>query len=310
MKIWRGINNIRRLDGAVATIGVFDGVHMGHRAVIKKVVDRARSIGARSVVVTFDPHPAKVLGKRHAPSLISLEHRLRLTEELGVDVVVVLSFTKDLARYSPEKFVEKVLAKGLGAREVYVGENFYFGRGGLASARRMKSIAAASSISVAAVPSVMVGGRAASSSLVRALILSGSIAKARRVLGRPVAVLGTVVAGSRLARSLGYPTANINPHHEVIPPMGVYAVRVLYGGRQYGGVLNIGWKPTFFSPRDREPTVEAHIFGFKRKIYGKNLEILFVKKIRDEARFRDMFTLAKQIRRDAAAARQILKSAR
>ena len=308
MKIFRGINSIRRANGSVATIGVFDGVHRGHRAVIKKVVDRARALGTKSVVVTFDPHPSKVLRRGlGAPSLISLEHRIKLIEELGVDILVVLAFTDELARYSPEKFVKRVLVNGLGVKEIYVGENFSFGRGAAADAERLALIAGDISAKVRPVRPVKIGGDVASSSLVRKLILSGRIGMARRVLGRPVAILGTVVPGSRLARGLGYPTANINPHHEVIPPRGVYAVNIRYDGKSLGGVLNIGWKPTFFSPRDMEPTIEVHIFGFRRKIYGRVLEILFVKKIRNETRFKGRETLVRQIRRDVAAARRILK---
>ena len=308
MKILRGLNSIRKISGSVATIGVFDGVHIGHRAVIGRVVSRARALGAKSVVVTFDPHPAKVLGKgRGASSLVSLEHRIKLIESLGVDVLAVLAFTEDFARYSPEKFVDTVLIKSLGVKEIYIGENFFFGRRAAAGAGRLRSIARAVSVKVVSVPSIKIGGRVTSSSLARTLILSGRLDTAKKVLGRPVSLFGTVVRGSRLARSLGYPTANINPHHEVVPPRGVYAVRIMYGKRCFGGVLNIGWKPTFFGSRDKEPTVEVHIFGFSRRIYGRDLEIAFVRKIRDERRFDDRESLVRQIRRDASAAKGILK---
>lgn len=308
MKIFRGINSIRKISGSVATIGVFDGVHIGHRAVIGRVVKKARAIGAKSVVVTFDPHPAKVLGKeREAPSLVSLEHRVRLIEGLGVDILVVLAFTEELARYSPEKFVDTILIKGLGVKEIYIGENFFFGARASAGAARLRSIAGAASVKVIPIRSVRIGGRVASSSLARKMILSGRLDSAKKMLGRPVSLLGTVIRGTMLARSLGYPTANVNPHHEVIPPCGVYAVRVIFGKRRFGGVLNIGWKPTFYGPRDKEPTIEVHIFGFGRRIYGRDLEIAFVRKIRDERRFDDREALVRQIKRDAAAAKSILR---
>lgn len=308
MIIYRGIKSIRKIKGSVATIGVFDGVHKGHRAVINNVVRRASRLGVKSVVITFDPHPAKVLKKGGgAPSLISLDHRINLIRELGVDILVILSFTRNLARYSPERFFNRVLVDLLGVKEVYVGDNFFFGRGASAGAGRLRSIAGSSSVKIEVVRPVMVGDRVASSSLVRKLILSGQLDSAGKVLGRPVSILGTVVRGRKLARSLGYPTANINPHHEVIPPRGVYAVKVRYGNRYLGGVLNIGWKPTFFGPRDMEPTVEVHIFGFRRKIYGKDLEIVFVRKVRDEVRFRDGSDLARQIGRDISASKGILK---
>jgi len=309
MRVIRGLNRIAEPVGAsVVTVGVFDGVHRGHRRVIEKIVARARSYpkALESVVVTFDPHPAKVLHSKKAPSLISLEHRIRLLEELGVDKVVILNFTKDFSELTPENFVKDILISKLGAKFIYVGANFYFGKKAGGGLKELENIAGVFGVKVYAVAPLKAGGRIVSSSIVRSLIANGEIGKAKKLLGRPVSILGTVLQGARFARVLGYPTANINPHHEVIPPAGVYAVLVKVRGMLRGGILNIGVKPTFYGPKDEEPNIEAHIFDFKSHIYGDEIEVFFVKKIRDERRFKDAASLTAQIKRDQALAKKIL----
>jgi len=309
MRIIRGLRNLKRPIGASAvTIGVFDGVHVGHRRVIEKVVARARDKKLESVVVTFDPHPLSVLSpSKKVPSLVSLDHRLVLFKRLGVDTAVVIKFAEPFARMSPESFVKKILIGALGARAVYTGENFYFGNLASAGSGALKRIAAPYGVKVISVPPVKVSGKVVSSSLIRRYIASGELDKAMRLLGRPVSILGTVVPGARFARVLGYPTANINPHHEAIPPAGVYAIKVQIRGAERGGVLNIGKRPTFYAPRDKEPDIEAHIFDFNARIYGQDIEIRFIKKIRDERRFKDAGALVGQIKKDAGLALQITR---
>lgn len=309
MKVIRGIHAIPKMaTGSVVTVGVFDGVHAGHRKVIAATVRRARRIGAASVVVTFDPHPKRILRPSPAvPSIISLEHRIRLIRELGVDMLVVARFTRAFSRIGPSEFIRTVVAGRLRAREVVVSEKFYFGKGARAGVRELGKIAAACGIAVRVVRPAKALGVAVGSRLVRRMILRGDIRGAARLIGRPVSVLGTVVSGSRFGRVLGYPTANINPHHEVVPPSGVYAVTVRVGNGLFGGLLNIGTRPTFFSPRDSEPHIEAHIFGFSGSIYGRDIEVCFVRKMRDEVKFNNRQDLVAQIRRDEKRARRILR---
>lgn len=309
MKIVYGLKNLENpVKDSVLTVGVFDGVHLGHKKIINKVVARARALKMRSIVVTFDPHPLKALGSTpKIPSLISLAHRLRLIGQLGVDLLVVIHFTRPVSRMSPKKFVKNILVERLSLKEIYVGENFYFGKGGGAGVEVLKDLAREFGFRVGVVRPVKIKGSVVSSSLIRESIIEGRLNEASKFLGRPASILGTVVSGSRLARALGYPTANINPHHEAIPPAGVYAVRVRFGRRFLKGVLNIGVRPTFYSPRDREPTIEVHIFDFYKKIYGMDLEIIFVSKLRDEIKFKDRYSLIHQIMRDEAAARKILR---
>lgn len=294
---------------SVVAIGIFDGVHAGHARVISSAVRRAKALGLKSVVMTFDPHPAKVLGHRlSAPSLMSIAHRTRLMAALGPDYIVIARFSKALAALGPAEFAEKVLVSKAGAAEVFVGDNFYFGKGAKAGSGSLASIGRKSGFRVNVVPPVMAGGHRVSSSAIRSLISKGRLSEAARLLGRPVSVYGTVAPGARIATELGYPTANINPHHEVVPPSGVYAVIVDHGGRRYKGVLNIGWRPTFYAPRDMEPTIEVHIFGFRGRLYGKDLEVSFIKKLRDERRFSDSASLVRQIRKDGSRAIAALRA--
>ena len=268
----------------------------------------AKAIGAKSVVVTFDPHPLKVLSPGHfVPSLISVKHRVKLIKELGIDRVIVMSFNKKTALMPAEKFIKDIVIKNLNAKEIFVGEDFCFGKNAAGHAQTLKSIGKKEGIKVNIVQHVKKEGLVVSSSLIRKLIVSGQIDKASRLLGRAYSILGTVVGGSKLARKLGYPTANINPHHEAIPPSGVYAVRVRFKERLFNGVMNIGVRPTFYScGRDEEPSVEVHIFDFSSRIYGKDLEILFVKKLRDEKKFKTIDSLIEQIKNDEALARKVL----
>ncbi len=309
MKVIYGLHGFKKITkGSVLAIGVFDGVHIGHRKIIKNAVNEAKKRKLISIVITFDPHPTKILHPSfRAHSLISLAHRIRLIEELGADILVVLDFSPALANISADDFARKILVGKFNAKEVCVGDNFYFGRGARADADRLRRLGRSHGFNVNVLKSVKVGNNVVSSSLVRKMISSGELNKAAVMLGRRVSVLGTVVGGVRIARQLGYPTANLNPHHEVIPPSGVYAVLVTFQGRSYKGVLNIGLRPTFYAPRDREPAIEVHIFGFKKDIYGHDLEVFFIKKIRDEVRFSSSDSLVKQIKNDEKIAKIVLK---
>jgi len=297
-----------KTKNSVITIGVFDGVHIGHKAVIKKVVKKAKSAGLKSAVVTFDPHPLKILDPNHfVPSLIALKHRIDLIKGLGIDEVLVMKFNKNVAKLSPEKFVEDILIKKMGAKYIVVGEDFCFGKGALAGTEKLKTISKERSVKIEIVSPVKKNSHIISSTVIRRLIMNGDIHRASQLLGRPFSILGTVIKGTKLARTLGYPTANLNPHHEVIPPVGVYAVKIRLKGKTYSGVMNIGVRPTFYNyGHDKEPEIEVHIFNFHGKIYGKDLEVIFVRKIRDERKFKTIDSLIEQIKKDSAKAEKLL----
>ena len=293
---------------SIVTIGVFDGVHIGHSAVIKEAVRQARSGGLKSIVVTFNPHPLKVLsGRKSVSSLISLKHRIELVKILGVDRVFVVKFNKRMAGMSAEKFVADIIVKKLNAKGIVVGEDFCFGKNALSGVKELRDIAKRYHIKVKIIRHLKKHGRVVSSTAIRRLVVGGKIQEASLFLGRPFSILGTVVGGARLARSLGYPTANINPHHETMPPSGVYAVKVKFRKGTYKGVMNIGVRPTFYDHgHDEEPSIEVHIFNFHKRIYGHDLEVVFIRQLRAEKKFKSIDSLIEQIKDDEAQARHIL----
>ncbi|MCQ9206739.1 MAG: bifunctional riboflavin kinase/FAD synthetase [Omnitrophica bacterium] len=292
---------------SVISIGVFDGVHRGHQKIIKTVVGKAKARGFSSVLVTFHPHPATVLNpSKKVPLLISLPHRLRLLEEMGLDYTLVLHFDRKLSQMSARRFIEKILGK-ISVSEIVVGSNFLFGRGGSGSLTGSGKPSRIHGYKVSRIDTLTSSGKVISSTWIRSLILAGRLGDASGLLSRPVTVLGTVMKGEKRGRIIGYPTANINPHHEAIPPSGVYAVKIKFSGKIYHGILNIGMRPTFDrdSLNDREPTIEAHIFNFHKMIYTNDIEVIFVKKLRKEKRFKDTSTLKKQIKKDEIRAKHI-----
>ncbi|MBD3380451.1 MAG: bifunctional riboflavin kinase/FAD synthetase [Candidatus Omnitrophica bacterium] len=308
-----GYDNIRQeLRDPVAAIGMFDGIHLGHRRVINKVL-RAAGKDRDAAVITFDPHPQSVIDPRKAPPrIMSLEHRLHIFEKMKLDAAVVIKFTGGVSSMGPEDFVDKVIS-GMGARTVFVGSNFRFGSGKSGDVKLLKDIGGSRGIDVFEVKPVKMGGRVISSTWLRKLISSGDIAKAEKLLRRPPSVLGTVVEGDRRGRSLGLPTANIDPHQEVIPPPGVYAVKVELGGKLFNGALNIGFKPTFYGSKlkkRKEPSAEVHVIDYDGSLYGKTLEIFFIKALRKEKHFRTEKELVFQVRKDMERARQLLSSKR
>lgn len=297
-----------RFKKFLITLGVFDGVHRAHQKIINTVIKKAKKKRLSALAITFSPHPANILNKTaRVPLLISLKHRLHLLNELGLDYVIVLRFSKKLSRMSARDFIKSILSK-IHINEIIVGRNFFFGRYKKGNFKDLKKFSSSYGYRVNTVPALKSSGKLISSTWIRSLILKGDLKKAASLLSRPVGILGTVIKGHKRGRIIGFPTANINPHHEAIPPSGVYAVKIILHKRPYKGILNIGVKPTFKkSPPDREPTIEVHIFNFNKSIYGKELEIIFVKKIRREKKFKDMFHLKKQIKQDEKFASAILR---
>lgn len=288
----------------VAAIGIFDGVHLGHKAIIKSAVRRAKAIRGRSIVITFDPHPLKVLQPhKPVPMLMSTAHRVKLIKELGVDLCLVLKFNKRFANFQPRDFVKNILVDRLRVNEVYIGSDFIFGKGGRGNAVLLRKFGHCYGFKVKSMPMVKIAGRVVSSTRIRNLIIKGRLNEAARMLGKPVTVCGTVIKGARRGKLLGYPTANVDPHHEAIPPSGVYAVRVKLRNKEYGGALYIGTRPTF---GEKEPVIEVHIFDFWRLIYGENIEIIFAKKLRGDRKFSSKQKLIAQMGKDILRTQQVL----
>lgn len=308
MKVFHGYKNAGGLKDPVAAIGIFDGIHIGHKKVIKRMLN-CPGEGRDRVIITFDPHPRSVLyPKKPLPRIMSLDHRLRIFEKMGVDAVVIVNFTEVIAGMTPEEFIKRVIS-GLGARTVFVGSNFRFGNGKKGDVNVFAEISRKYGIETRIVPPVKRRGRIVSSTRVRELVAKSDIKEAEKLLRRPVSVLGTVVKGEEIGRRIGVPTANIDPHQEVIPPPGVYAVKVDVNGKLHDGVLNIGFRPTFYGNRAKrreEPKIEVHIYDFEEHLYGATLEIFFIQKLRNEKKFHNETALVAQIMADKARARKLL----
>ncbi|MBU4377211.1 MAG: bifunctional riboflavin kinase/FAD synthetase [Candidatus Omnitrophica bacterium] len=310
MRVIRGIKDLNIKGPTVVTIGIFDGVHRGHQEILKELKKYSRIIKGKSCVITFEPHPLKVLmPKESPPSVISTAHKMRLLEAKGVDIAVIINFTKDFAQSPPLKFADKVLKRRLNTKLLLVGENFVLGKNRSGDVRHLKNIGRRLGFDVRSLKPLKSGTRIISSTLIRRLIMSGRLAEAKKILGRSVTVLGTVVKGEKRGREIGFPTANIDPHHEAMPPSGVYIVKAEFGGRSYQGVVNIGFRPTFHPHKKyAEPVIELHIFDFDKAIYGRDIEITFLKKVRNEKKFRDKHKLAGRVKRDMALAKRYFKN--
>ncbi len=285
--------------GAAVAVGNFDGVHIGHRAILDGLRNLASKLGVRSLVYTFDPAPTAIVAPtRHQPRLTTLAERLRRLEDAGVDEIVVEPFTRAFADGTAEWFATTVLRGRLGARGLVVGNDFRFGHGrvgDLAAFRRW-----APDVEVLEVPPVAAAGAAVSSSRVRKLVMTGNVEGAARLIGAPFALSGRVVEGEKRGRTLGFPTANLAADEEIRPASGVYAVRVrLADGRGYPGVCNVGSRPTFDGTG---VTVETYLIGFDESLYGHSICVHFVARLRGEERFADVDALVGQIRLDVAAA--------
>ena len=296
-------------DGAVITIGNFDGVHIGHQALFHEVVERADAMGGTSIAMTFDPHPIRVMTSNGHPPLITLyEQKAELIEAAGIDVLICVPFTKAFAGISARTFVEQILVGRIGMKAIVVGQDYTFGKNREGTVERLKVYAAELGFEVIVadwIQASVAENDRISSTAIRELVSQGQMEKAGRMLGRNYQIRGTVAHGrDRGGRLLGIPTANLNLHDELCPKVGVYAVIVQYNGKRYPAVANIGYSPTF---DDHVFTVEVHILDFEQDIYGDRIMINFVERLRDEIKFADIAMLIDQIDADIAQARGILR---
>lgn len=306
----------RAQDGpepSVVSIGMFDGVHLGHRAILEANQRRADALGAISTVVTFQSHPKALLLGRAPRTLTTLEHRLALFQRMGIGHAVALPFDEHLRDLSAQDFTRQVLIEGLAARAFVLGFDSKFGKDRAGDADLLRGLGHAVEI----VKKVLVDQRAVSSTAIREAVELGDLASAARMLGRGVAVYGEVVEGRRLGRELGFPTANLDLHHELHPPTGVYAgwARVagpdarLEPGPAIQAVANIGFKPTVSGERPDLPTMEVHLLDGEHSIYGQHVEFEFVERLRGEVRFESLGALKVQIGKDVVHARTVLARA-
>jgi riboflavin kinase/FMN adenylyltransferase len=304
MRLIRGLHNLHASDRAcVATIGNFDGVHLGHRAVFRRLIDLARAHQAVATVITFEPQPMEFFAPAQAPArLTRLREKARIMAEDGIGQLVVLRFDRHLAALDPESFVTRLLVEGLGVRYLLVGDDFRFGHKRAGDFQLLRECGGRFGFDVANLPTVHDGQERISSTRVRAALADADLALAQRLLGRPFFLHGRVAHGDKRGRTLGFPTANLHLHRHSTPVSGVYAVRVHgLGPVARPAVANVGSRPTVAGTDSR---LEVHLFDFDQDIYGAHLRVEFCAWLRHEQKFPSLAALQEQIARDSAAARQ------
>ena len=306
------VENIDKIEkpykNAVITIGNFDGVHIGHQALFHEVIEKADTIGGTSIVMTFDPHPVRVLKQNgHLPLITLNEQKIELIENTGIDVLICIQFNKAFAAISAKEFIEDLLLKCIGMKAIVVGKDYTFGRNREGNLELLQTYADNLGFEVIVADWVQTSKGLTdriSSTRTRELVMAGEVAGAKKLLGRYYQIRGVVTTGrNRGGRLLGFPTANIILHDELCPKNGVYAVTVDCMEKKYLGVANIGYSPTF---DDGVFSVEVHILDFNENIYGQKIRVNFVQRIRDEIKFSDITELSDAIRKDIEKARKIL----
>lgn len=294
----RSLSEILRDAGSIVTVGTFDGLHRGHQHIISTLREHAQVNRARSVVVTFDPHPREVVGRGPVKLLTSVDERVHLFSRMSIDLLVIIHFTFEFSRQTPREFYERYIVERIGAQEVIVGHDHMFGRDREAGVKELREIGREFGFKVTEIPPFMLEGETVSSSKIREHILRGDVVKAGEWLGRPYSIGGYVVKGDGRGASLGYPTANVrlSDERKIVPAEGVYFVDVGFEEKHYFGMMSIGINPTF--KNDGVRRLEVYIFDFSDNIYGKSLSIQFLRRLRGELKFSRPEDLVEQMRRD------------
>lgn len=303
------LKDVKRESNSVVTVGTFDGVHIGHRAIMKAVVSKSKERNARSVVVTFDPHPREIInpGKSGIKLLTTLKERCEILQDLGVDVLLVIPFDRDFSLMTSEDFVRQIIHNKVGVSEFVIGYDHHFGRDREGTIETIENLGKELNFDAYVVSKQEMEHITISSTVIRnTLSEEGDVKKAAEFLGRKYLLNGIVMHGEERGQKIGYPTANLKPEHEnkVIPKNGVYVVKVRVNNKWYGGMMNIGIRPTF---NDEEKTLEVNIFEFNQKIYGESVQVRFVDRIRDEQKFEGIEALKSQLDADKKQSLEILQ---
>lgn len=307
MTIIDGLDKIKEaLPYPVLTIGNFDGIHRGHQAIFQKLIQRAKEKQGTSVVLTFIPHPLRVIAPERSPKMITTyKDRIRLIEECGIDNIICINFTKEFASITAEDFARQILCNALHVKEIYIGENYRFGKGRRGSPELLTKCGKECGYTVHVVEEIKDGDVTYSSSGIRRLVAKGKVDEAARFLGRPYSVEGIVIEGAKRGKSLlNTPTANMLTANELLPVDGVYAVTVDVDEKRVGGATNIGYNPTF---EDKKFSFETHLLDYEGHLVGKTITVHFIKRIRDEIKFESSEALKAQMKKDIKAVREILK---
>lgn len=306
MKIYHDLSSIQISNFTVCGLGNFDGIHRGHQRLISELLKLSHKTQYDSLILTFEPHPSKVLSSNSNPLITTFNQKKEIIESSGVDHLVLAPFTREFSRINYKDFIYDILIKKCRVKAVVIGYNYRFGFKGKGNAQNMKDICQKEGIQTVVIPPITYEDKIVSSTLIRNLIQQGKVKKAADFMGRPFVVEGSVVHGNAIGKKLGFPTANITLSNEIVlPARGVYAVMISWRGNIYKGVANFGLKPTF---NGKEIRLEVHIFDFNEDVYGENLEILFIEKLRSECKFDRIDDLISQIKKDFISAKEILKA--
>ena len=303
MEILKGIENLKKsFRNPVVTLGNFDGVHLGHQQIFKRVKEEASKIRGQGVVITFEPHPLKVLApEKFLPLLTPFRKKMMLIEKSGIEIVLCIEFSLTFSEIASSEFIKSILVEKVKVKKVIIGYNYHFGKGQGGDAQTLQEAGKVFDFGVEVVEPLKVGQTIVSSSQIRTLIQTGEVEEASKLLGRDYPIIGKVVEGEKRGGTLGFPTANLEISDELYPKTGVYAVEVVWHQQRFNGLANIGSNPTFSTQigKRQEPfSLEVHILNFTQEIYGKEIEVRFKKRIRAEVRFESPSLLIEQIKRD------------
>ena len=309
MEIIRGIDQLRRVfQNPVVTLGNFDGVHLGHQKIFKRIKEEASRIHGEAIVITFDPHPLKVLSPRRCPPLLTpFRKKMMLIEQSEIETVLCIEFSLPFAELSPPEFFKQILVEKVNARKIIVGYNYHFGKKQSGDIETLKELAAPFQIGVEAIEPLKIGQAIVSSSKIRELIKHGKVTDASKYLGRDYLVMGKVIEGFKRGHGLGFPTANLELSEELYPRGGVYAAEVVWKNQTLEGLANIGTNPTFSPTREGKApslSLEVYILNFDREIYGDEIQVHFKQRIRDEIQFESTSQLIDQIKKDVHWAKE------
>jgi riboflavin kinase/FMN adenylyltransferase len=310
MKVFNNLLEVKKDKNTVLTLGTFDGIHLGHKKIIDAVVEKASVNGGRSLLITFDPHPRNVLSGNSIKLLNSTVEKLEILKSLNIDDVLVINFTKEFSQLSSEEFFKSYIIDKIGIREIVVGYDHHFGKGRGGDEHTLKELGLKYGFSVAKVDAVSIDGINVSSSKIRNALAEGDIKTANKLLGRNYSFRGVVIKGDGRGRTLGFPTANVKLDDEtkLLPSLGIYVVEIIIDGSKHFGLMSIGKRPTFYN--DGYITTEVYIFDFGKDIYGNNVTVNILERIRGEEKFSSPDELINQMNRDKVIGLEIVKNSK
>ena len=307
MRIFRELSEVIRDDNNIVTLGTFDGIHLGHKKIIKEVINKAADYGDESFLITLHPHPRKIISRDHNIKLLNTSaEKLEMFESLGIQNLLIINFTKKFSKLSPDAFIDNYVVNGIGAKEVVIGYDHHFGKGRSGDIGFLKNKGIKSGFKVTIIPGFQIENVIVSSSKIRNALLAGNIVTVNKYLGRFYSFSGTVVQGDKRGRELGFPTANLRIENEdkLLPAIGIYAVEFIARGNIYQGLLSIGKRPTFYDSGEIVP--EVYVFDFNEDIYNENVTVNLVERIRGEEKFSSAEELIEQMKKDKEIGLEIL----